>query len=248
MSPKSRFKDSVKITGPELLAKVNLVIFDLDGIIFHSGKVAVADLKNRLITEVGSGVDLNFTEADIENFGQLAMWAEKRGYPKEKLNGLEMALWDSVQNLSRAEAIEGAKDLVQSVAGSTKIEFHTSRPVGAKTLTVKMLVEKFEVDSSLLAIRGNENEDRSLFKPKNAAKKAKRHGPVLVVEDIPDNARKILEYADKERVEVWSLLIPYAKIDVPDDLLMHPRLVCLRRNSESQSVERAVRYLKGEPI
>ena len=248
--PPEIVRESIKVSGPELVDKSNVVISDIDGVLSLTAKISVEKLKRMLQEKFGPTVDLNFEVSQIEEYGQTTKWALERGFGKSEAGLLEQELWDSVDTLSRAGPVDGATELLMWLRNERKkiVKAHTSRPPEAREITENFL-KNLTGDDMPLSIRSSSDEDRHMFKAINATNEAARYGRVLALEDIPSHASNILQYADSNGQDVWVLLTPFAKLSVPMEVLSHPRLVCIERRSDSnQSIHRVLSYLKGEPI
>lgn len=243
-------RDSLKVSGPELLDGVDLILFDLDGIIFHPHKTVVSELKKILVNEFGSEVDLNFSESQIAMYDHLSIWAKERGMDHQRAYALERTLWDNPELLTRCELIDGAKDLVDWLIDEKRklVMAHTSRPSEELIArTTKKALEQVR-PGLRVAMRVNNDSDRHMFKAKNAISRSIDYGRILAIEDMSSHAQNILTLADSYAMDIWVLLIPYGLSPVPQELLAHPRLISIERKSEDQGIRRAISYLKGEPI
>ena len=250
MSPEMS-RESIKISGPELVDKTNVVLSDIDGVLSFTAKVSVEKLKNILLKRFGETVDLDFDVPQIKNYGQTSKWALERGFSESEAGSLEQELWDSIDTLERAEPIDGAAELLMWLRDDKRkiVKAHTSRPPEAREVT-EVFLEKLVGSKGIpLSIRSIGEGDRHMFKAINATNEAAKYGRVLAVEDIPSHAFNILDFADKYKQDVWVLLVPFAKLSVPDEVLSHPRLISIERRSDTdQSIRRALKYLKGEPV
>lgn len=245
-------RESIKVSGPELLEKAKEVLSDVDGILYHPHKEAVSGLKRRLVQRFGKGVDLNFSHSQIARYRHLSEWAEERGFSPEEALEFENTLWDSRQVLENGEAIDGAQELILWLIKEKqkKVKAHTSRPPETAEITKDFLkkVSKSKEEKIPLSIRWNKDMDRHMFKAISATAEAANYGRILVLEDMSSHALNILTYADHYDADVWVLLVPYGMAPVPMEVLAHPRLICIERKSEDQGIRRVHRYLKGEPI
>ncbi len=248
MSPERPIRE--EIDGPRLLQGVNLVLFDLDQVVVESAAEVVEELKEILVEKLGDDVDLDFSASEITGPGQAIIWALDRGYPGESVKSLDKRVW-GIDILQRADPIQGAIEIINWLTGVLKKEvgFHTSRPFYAERKTQDWLASRISnFSNDLLAIRKNDEEEKHVFKARNAVNKAKKHGAVLVIEDSPDHARRILELADEEGVEIWVILVPYAKVPVDEDLREHEQLIVLDRNLETQDLWVVYEFLTGEEM
>lgn len=238
-----------KIDGPRLLQEVNLVLFDLDQVVAHSAVKAIEELKKILVEKLGDDVDLDFSASEITGFGQATIWALDRGYPRESVESLEEGVW-GIDILQKADPIQGAIEIINWLTGVLKKEvgFHTSRSFDAKQMTQNWLASRISnFSNDLLEIRDrNDKREKHVFKAHNAVNKAKERGAVLAIEDSPDHARRILELADEEGVEIWVILVPYAKVPVDEDLREHEQLIVLDRNPETPDLWVVYEFLTGE--
>lgn len=241
-----RLINNENISGRELLERVNLILVDLDAVVIHSGVTAVEKLKDILVQELGAGVDLNFTVAEVDHYDQIRTWAKQRGLAGKRLEGIEREIWDDDGVLNNADPINGAIELIQKLKEENQktVEFHTSRTSGLKNITFEWLLLRVpNILESDLTTAEDLGVGRYEVKPINVVRKAKEYGAVLVIEDDPVHAERILELADKEGVDVWLILIPYARIAANDDLLEDNRLLLIERQDESQGIWKLHEYL-----
>lgn len=242
-------RESIKVSGPELIDKSDVLLFDVDGVLSFTAKISVDKLKNFLVQRLGRDVNLDFNVAQIEEYGQMTKWALERNFKEDEAGTLEGELWDSIDTLSRAEPTDGARELLSWLVDEKKksVKAHTSRPCMAKNITEEFLYKVSGGRGLPLSIRLSDDADRHMFKAINATNEAAKYGRVLAFEDIPSHASNILNFADKQHQDVWVLLMPFARLPVSSELLSHPRLICVERKSEEiQSIRRIHKYLKGE--
>lgn len=251
MSSESSRESIDKISGPEIVETANVILFDVDGILVNSGESATTELKDLLVRKFGQQVDRNFYTHQIAKYGQLSEWGLARGLSSEEAGNLERTVWDRVGVLKRSPQIDGAAEMLNWFIDDAKkkVKSHTSRPPELEKITRDLLKSMANGREIKLYIRGKGQEQiRHQFKAFNAVAQAMNYGRVLTLEDLPDHAGNILELADRYHQDVWVGLLPYANIPVPYELLGHPRLICIERRSNDQSIRRGLSYFKGEPI
>lgn len=236
-----------EISGPELLAVYSSVIFDLDNVVIDSPPDAVAEFKVELVKRLGGDVDLNFEASEVERFNQMIYWAVERGLTEEEAKILQREIWDSDEVLIRAEPIPGALEIIKWLSEDGKdLHYATSRPHFLSGTTEEWVRNHPEIDEDKLHIRNEEHEiDGIEFKGQTIKGIAKIAGGALFIEDSPHQTRRILEITKKENV--YGILVPYARIQASSELIEHPRLTVIARNSNDQGLWEVYRFLAGRP-
>jgi len=238
-------KSKEKVDGKKLLEDVDIVLFDLDAVVAHTAIPAIGRIKSILIDELGSDVNLDFHPTDIEIFGQASVWAIERGLSGERLENLEEEVWGDISIYTDAELIEGSVETVLGIRkAKKKVEFHTSRPAGSRSYTLDWMLEKMpDFSEDTLTTIDDIDSTRDEIKADNAIRKAKEHGTVLIIDDSPRHVRTIIERAQEEDVDVWAILVPYGKIEVPKDLLDNDRIIIVEREDENQGIGKVLDFL-----
>lgn len=241
----NKYNKKEEITGPEMLESYHNYIFDLDGILIHTGHEAIKEFKLILVERLGIDVDLNFGTKDVSKFNQITDWAIERGLSEDDAIAIEHKIWGGSAIYERALPFKGTLAFMGILKEEGKrVLAATSRPHFLADITFKSIDMHIpSLKKSEVYIRADDTVEGAIFKADFISSYAKDKGSTVFIEDLPFQAEQILKSTDSQ--DVYGILIPYGQIQPSEFLKSHPRLTILEREPETQETHSLFNYIKG---
>lgn len=235
-----------EITGPEMLEIYHNYIFDIDGILFHTGIEAIKEFKLILKERLGDDVDLNFGPKHVVDFYQISTWAMERGIPETEAIDIESTVWENAAIYERALPFVGTLKFTDIIKNehSKRSAVVTTRPHDLTNTTYNQVEAHYpSLKKSGVYIRLDHSISGSDFKAEFISNHAHNKGGTVFIEDLPSQAEKILTATESQ--DVRGILVPYGQIKPSGYLKTHPRLTILERDPETQETHALVNFILG---
>lgn len=218
-----------------------VAVLDTDGFAADTTETAIIETKKLIIRYNSKNPKINFTKDDVNDWKFVENKLVENGFSQEDANRFGVIIWNNKRVLRDAKPIPGVQELVQYLKSKDKvIASVTSRPSvnGIKELTQDWILDNLVIQDVFV------NPDTSNHNgPEHKASVAielgeKYDAGVLICDDYPGHVIRMINFVKEyikrtgKDIKVHFVLSPYAKIEVPDELMDHPMVTVVRRDSQ----------------
>ena len=218
------------------LSEYQAWLFDTDGTTADTSETAIAVVKE-IICIVNPDFDLNFSHNDVNTWAYIEDKFIEAGLTENDARLTAIAIWNYTDVLMNAKPIKGAPELVNYLYRQGKDNFSaTSRPdIGnIKEITKNWIYKELKYIQDVFVNPSDSNVKGPAFKADKLIELAEKYGSAVLVEDFPGHVKEILKVIREsgKDLKINIILLPYAKIEVPEDLASDPMVTVMYRDAE----------------